>query len=74
MGVGYPEDIVICILLGADMFDCVWPARTARFGQVITSKGIINIKSSHNRNKIEPIEEGCPCAACRDYSLSYLCN
>lgn len=56
------------------MFDCVWPARTARFGQVITSKGMLNIKSSLNRGAMEPIEEGCPCTACRDYTLSYLCN
>ena len=29
MGVGYPEDLVVCVALGADMFDCVWPTRTA---------------------------------------------
>ena len=39
MGVGYPVDISLCAALGVDMFDCVFPTRTARFGTAFTSKG-----------------------------------
>ena len=49
MGVGYPEDLVICSCLGIDMFDCVFPSRTARFGNAFTKKGIIRLKK--NRKK-----------------------
>ncbi|KAK8042624.1 queuine tRNA-ribosyltransferase [Apiospora phragmitis] len=38
MGIGYPEDLVVSVALGADMFDCVWPTRTARFGNAVTRK------------------------------------
>ena len=37
MGVGYPEDLVACVVMGIDMFDCVYPTRTARFGTAFTS-------------------------------------
>ena len=41
MGVGYPEDLVICSMLGCDMFDCVYASRTARFGYALTKHGSI---------------------------------
>ena len=44
MGVGYPEDLLVSIALGVDMFDCVWPTRTARFGNAITNSGTLNLK------------------------------
>ena len=44
MGVGYPEDLIMCVCLGVDMFDCVYPTRTARFGTAFTKKGDINLK------------------------------
>lgn len=43
MGVGYPEDVVVCVALGCDMMDCVYPTRTARFGKMLTDTGDINI-------------------------------
>ncbi|KAI9671095.1 MAG: hypothetical protein M1831_005181 [Alyxoria varia] len=46
MGVGYPEDFLVAIALGIDMFDCVWPTRTARFGNAITPYGTINLKNA----------------------------
>ncbi|KAI0542967.1 Queuine tRNA-ribosyltransferase [Xylaria digitata] len=64
MGIGYPEDLVVSVALGADMFDCVWPTRTARFGSAITKHGVIKIKSSEYANDFGPIEEGCGCACC----------
>lgn len=39
MGVGYPLDLVVCVALGVDMFDCVYPTRTARFGVALVSTG-----------------------------------
>lgn len=61
MGVGYPIDILLCSCLGVDMFDCVYPTRTARFGTAFTAYG--NIKLTHAKYKYDftPIEEGCQC-------------
>ncbi|KAF2805828.1 queuine tRNA-ribosyltransferase [Mytilinidion resinicola] len=65
MGVGYPEDLVVSIALGADMFDCVWPTRTARFGNAITSTGVLNLRNASFQNDFNPVEEGCTCVCCR---------
>ncbi|KAF2489127.1 queuine tRNA-ribosyltransferase [Lophium mytilinum] len=65
MGVGYPEDLVVSIALGADMFDCVWPTRTARFGNAVTSTGVLNLRNASFQNDFTPVEEGCTCVCCR---------
>ncbi|KAK7539627.1 queuine tRNA-ribosyltransferase [Phyllosticta citribraziliensis] len=65
MGVGYPEDLVVSVALGADMFDCVWPTRTARFGNALTSSGVLNLRRVAFANDFGPIEEGCRCTCCR---------
>ena len=65
MGVGYPEDLVVSVALGADMFDCVWPTRTARFGNAITSSGVLNLRQSTYCNDFRAVEEGCACICCR---------
>ncbi|KAI1379418.1 Queuine tRNA-ribosyltransferase [Hypoxylon crocopeplum] len=65
MGIGYPEDLVVSVALGADMFDCVWPTRTARFGNAITKYGVLNIRNAKYANDFGPIEEGCGCLCCR---------
>lgn len=65
MGIGYPEDLVVSVALGADMFDCVWPTRTARFGNAITRRGMLNLKHHRYAGDFGPIEEGCRCACCR---------
>ncbi|MCJ1253715.1 hypothetical protein MMC24_001527 [Lignoscripta atroalba] len=65
MGVGYPEDLVVSVALGADMFDCVWPTRTARFGNAITSAGTLNLRNSVYSEDFVPIELGCGCVCCR---------
>lgn len=44
MGVGYPEDLIVASCLGVDMFDCVYPTRTARFGTAFTRHGLIKMK------------------------------
>ncbi|KHN99799.1 queuine tRNA-ribosyltransferase [Metarhizium album ARSEF 1941] len=65
MGIGYPEDLVVSVALGADMFDCVWPTRTARFGNAITKHGVLNIRNAMYANDFGPIETGCGCMCCR---------
>lgn len=65
MGIGYPEDIVVAVALGADMFDCVWPTRTARFGNAITPHGVLNLKNARYAADYAPMEHGCTCTACR---------
>lgn len=65
MGIGYPEDLVVCVALGADMFDCVWPTRTARFGNAITKFGVLNLKREMYAADFGPIEKGCGCPCCR---------
>ncbi|KFZ12451.1 hypothetical protein V502_07072 [Pseudogymnoascus sp. VKM F-4520 (FW-2644)] len=59
MGIGYPEDLVVSVALGADMFDCVWPTRTARFGNAVTGKGVLNLRHARYADDLGPIEEGC---------------
>ncbi|KAG6082304.1 hypothetical protein E4U31_003014 [Claviceps sp. LM219 group G6] len=65
MGIGYPEDLVVSVALGADMFDCVWPTRTARFGNAITKHGILNIRNASFANDFGPLEDECGCMCCR---------
>jgi queuine tRNA-ribosyltransferase len=57
MGVGTPENILECIALGIDMFDCVMPTRNARHGFIFTSKGIINIKNEKWKNDFSPLDD-----------------
>lgn len=64
MGVGYPADLLVSIALGADMFDCVWPTRTARFGNAIVPSGVLNLRHAKYANSFEPIDEACGCPAC----------
>ncbi|KAF2152111.1 Queuine tRNA-ribosyltransferase [Myriangium duriaei CBS 260.36] len=64
MGVGYPEDLVVSVALGADMFDCVWPTRTARFGGAITDAGVFKLRSAVYSNDFGPIMDGCDCVCC----------
>ncbi|WP_425145708.1 tRNA guanosine(34) transglycosylase Tgt [Deinococcus sp.] len=72
MGVGHPEDLVAGIALGIDMFDCVYPTRTGRFGYALTDDGRLNMNSSAPRRSLEPIDPECDCYACRHYTRAYL--
>ncbi len=72
LGVGSPEDLVIGVGLGMDMFDCVLPTRVARHGGLFTSFGRVNIKSARFRAQHGPVEEGCDCYTCRNYSAAYV--
>ena len=72
MGVGTPLDIAKAVQLGVDMFDCVIPTRHARNGYLYTSKGIVKIRNSENKNNLEPLDEDCTCYTCSKFSKSYL--
>jgi queuine tRNA-ribosyltransferase len=72
MGVGRPEDIIEAVRRGIDMFDCVMPTRHARNAHLFTRTGVVNIRNSAHQKDTCPIEEGCECYTCRNYSRSYL--
>jgi queuine tRNA-ribosyltransferase len=72
MGVGTPEDLIECVALGVDMFDCVMPTRHARNGWLFTPEGHIAIKQSQYKEDPGPIDETCGCAVCKTYSRAYL--
>ncbi|KAE8373223.1 hypothetical protein BDV26DRAFT_285316 [Aspergillus bertholletiae] len=65
MGVGYPEDLIVGVALGADMFDCVWPTRTARFGNAVVPSGTLNLRNHTFAQDFRPVQEGCTCTVCR---------
>jgi len=72
LGVGSPEDFVVGVGLGMDMFDCVLPTRVARHGGLFTPDGRVNIKTARFRNERRPIDEGCACYTCRNYTAAYV--
>ncbi|MHA4843499.1 tRNA guanosine(34) transglycosylase Tgt [Flavitalea antarctica] len=72
MGVGTPWNILECIGMGIDMFDCVMPTRNGRNGMLFTSNGIINIDNKKWENDFTPIDEGIDCHVSNFYSKAYL--
>jgi queuine tRNA-ribosyltransferase len=73
MGVGTPEDLLIAVGAGIDLFDCVMPTRNARNGQAFTWAGKVTIKNARYRNDPLPLDPDCTCSACRGgYSRAYL--
>jgi queuine tRNA-ribosyltransferase catalytic subunit len=72
MGVGYLIDIMVCISLGVDMFDCVYPTRTARFGTAFVRGGTVSLKNSEFEDDFSPICPDCSCYTCKNYSRAYL--
>ena len=72
MGVGTPWNILECIALGVDMFDCVMPTRNGRNGQLFTSEGVINIKNKKWENDFSPIDPNGVAFVDSQYSKAYL--
>ncbi|XP_046961779.1 queuine tRNA-ribosyltransferase catalytic subunit [Vanessa cardui] len=72
MGVGLAIDLVVCVALGVDMFDCVFPTRTARFGCALVNKGQLNLKQKKYQTDLNPIDKNCDCATCENYTRAYL--
>jgi queuine tRNA-ribosyltransferase len=60
------------VLAGVDLFDCVLPTRAGRHGQAYTAEGRRNLKNARYATDPGPLEEGCPCEACRTASRAYL--
>jgi queuine/archaeosine tRNA-ribosyltransferase len=65
-------DLVVCSALGVDMFDCVFPSRTARFGSVLVPEGTLHLKSAEFANDFSPIDSRCQCMVCKNYTRAYL--
>jgi queuine tRNA-ribosyltransferase len=72
MGVGTPENILECIALGVDMFDCVMPTRNARNGMLFTTQGVVNIRNEKWKEDLSPIDAGLGGYASTFYSKAYL--
>ncbi len=72
MGLGTPAQLVELVARGVDMFDCVLPTRVARNGTAFTRKGTISIKGGAVKADFGPIENGCGCFACKNFSRAYL--
>ena len=72
MGVGTPVNILEAVDRGVDFFDCVYPSRNGRHGHVYTNHGKLNLFNAKFELDDRPIEEGCQCPACRNYSRAYI--
>lgn len=72
MGVGIPSNILEAVDRGVDFFDCVLPARNGRHGHVFTKEGKINLFNAQYELDDRPIDDGCDCPACRNYTRAYI--
>lgn len=72
MGVGSADCIIEGVCRGVDMFDCVLPTRTARNGTAMTFKGNLTIRNAKYKEDFTPVEEGCDCYCCRNYTRAYV--
>lgn len=72
MGVGSPDCLMEGVIRGVDMFDCVLQTRTARNGLAYTFNGKMNLKNAKFEHDFSPIEEGCDCYACKNYTRAYI--
>ncbi|WP_342389211.1 tRNA guanosine(34) transglycosylase Tgt [Salinicoccus bachuensis] len=72
MGVGSPDALIEGVIRGIDMFDCVLPTRIARNGTTMTSKGRVVVKNKKFERDFTPLDPGCDCYTCRNYTKAYL--
>jgi queuine tRNA-ribosyltransferase len=72
MGVGTPIDILEAVHRGVDMFDCIIPGQLAQRGVAFTKRGKLLLRRTTHKFSEEPLEAGCDCACCKDYSRAYL--
>jgi tRNA-guanine transglycosylase len=68
MGIGYPIDIVICTAFGGDMYDCVFPSRTARFGNALVPEGTLRLKQAQYKTDERKVQDDCDCLCCSHYT------
>jgi queuine tRNA-ribosyltransferase len=74
MGLGSPADLLEAVHRGIDMFDCVLPARVARNGQLWVPGGRLNMRNAQFADDPRPVQEGCRCLLCRNFSRAYLAH
>ena len=75
MGVGYAVDMMLCVALGCDQFDCVFPTRTARFGSALIGLGQqVSLLSASYLTDFGPVCSDCDCSTCHTTTRSYLCH
>ncbi len=72
MGVGTPQNILEAVERGVDFFDCVITSRNARHANLFTDIGVLNLNNKKFERDDRPLQEGCQCPACRNYSRSYI--
>jgi len=72
MGVGTPQNILEAVDRGVDFFDCVYPSRNGRHGHLYTNRGKINLFNKKYELDTRPIEPGCDCPSCRNYTRAYI--
>ena len=72
MGVGTPENLLECIERGVDMFDCVMPTRNGRNAMLFTRHGRLNITNARFKTDSHPVDDGCECYGCRNFSRAYV--
>ncbi len=74
LGIGEPEDLFMAVEKGCDLFDCVGPTRIARNGGIYTKKGKINLLNQKFRDDNEPLDPGCTCYTCTNFSRAYVAH
>jgi queuine tRNA-ribosyltransferase len=72
MGVGRPEDILMAVARGVDMFDCVLPTRNGRNAMAFTADGTLRLRNACHKRDPAPLESDCSCPTCRHYGRAYL--
>jgi queuine tRNA-ribosyltransferase len=72
MGVGRPQDIIEAVARGIDMFDCVLPTRNGRNAMAFTAAGPVRLRNAEHERCTEPVEPGCTCPVCRQFSRGYI--
>ena len=72
MGIGMPQDIIRCVDMGCNMFDCVIPTRYGRTGTAFTSRGRKVLRNAEYKEDFSPIDNECDCFVCREYSRAYI--
>jgi queuine tRNA-ribosyltransferase len=74
MGVGTPEDLLACIACGVDMFDCVYPTRSARHALALTKHGRLNLRNARFATDLSALDPTCACPTCAQFTRAYLAH
>jgi queuine tRNA-ribosyltransferase len=74
MGVGTPEDMIEAIRRGVDMFDCVYPTRSARHALALTSTGRLNLRNAACARDMRPLDDTCSCLVCTSFTRAYVAH